>query len=205
MLHYTKETYIRLCESYLSFIERSQDKPESFIVSAMRRYAPASPETELYVQLMLLDADDRPVLGELLVNIHYAEQGKNFLVDEKGEDADAAARRLSESIRARAANFTAAVEKINARERKDLNRKISKQSQQAAALRKQNRILNHELQQILAQADKKRRQIEGNQQRILELEETIRGLKASAEEDHPRLVGNIHKDPSVLIDYEKSE
>lgn len=205
MLHYTKETYIRLCESYLSFIERSQDKPESFIVSAMRRYAPVSPETELYVRLMLLDNDDRPVLGELLVNIHYAEQGKNFLVDEKGEDADAAARRLSESIRARAANFTAAVEKINARERKDLNRKISKQSQQAAALRKQNRILNHELQQILAQADKKRRQIEGNQQRILELEETIRGLKASAEEDHPRLVGNIHKDPDVLIDHEKSE
>lgn len=184
MLHYTKETYIRLCESYLSFIERSQDKPESFIVSAMHRFAPASPETELYVRLMLLDNDDRPILGELLVNIHYAEQGKNFLVDEKGEDADAAARRLSESIRARAANFTAAVEKINARERKDLNRKISKQSQQAAALRKQNRILNHELQQILAQADKKRRQIEGNQQRILELEETIRGLKASAEENH---------------------
>lgn len=184
MLHYTKETYTRLCESYLSFIERSQGKPESFIVSAMRRYAHASPETELYVRLMLLDNDDRPVLGELLVNIHYAEQGKNFLVGEKGEDADAAARRLSESIRARAANFTAAVEKINARERKDLNRKISKQSQQAAALRKQNRILNHELQQVLAQADKKRRQIEGNQQRILELEETIRGLKASAEENH---------------------
>lgn len=184
MLRYTKETYIRLCESYLSFIERSQDKPESFIVSAMRRYAPASPETELYVRLMLLDNDDRPVLGELLVNIHYAEQGKNFLVDEKGEDAGAAARRLGEAIRARAANFTAAVEKINARERKDLNRKISKQSQQATALRKQNRILNHELQQLLAQADKKRRQIEGNQQRILELEETIRGLKASAEENH---------------------
>ena len=181
MITFTKEKYASLCASYLEYIEKTHAEPVAFIASQIRRFHYLCPEDETYITLMLLDDEDRKVLGELLVRIHYATIGKNYLVESEkglaGEDADAAARELINDIVARSARFAEAVHKEQKRTMKKVNKKVNGFLTRIAALKKENRILGHEVKQLLDQAAKNRTRIEKNEAEIQELTSSLENLR----------------------------
>ena len=184
MIQFTQEKYHTLCESYLAHVEQKESNPAAFIVGRMRRYAHVTDDVELYVTLMLLDGDDRPLLGEFLVRDHYAETGRNILIETGkglvGEDAETLAREYIAEIVSRSDRFQDAIAKIQSKEKKNANRKISKHLQEAARWRKENRILGNDIRLLLDQVAKKRRQIERNEARIQELMTSVEEIKGAA-------------------------
>ena len=186
MITYTQERYAALCDAYLEHIEKTQSNPAAFVASEIRRLRHIYPEDETYLMLMLLDQEDRKTLGNLLVRIHYATEGKNILVETKdglvGEDAEASARELIDGILARSARFVEAVHREQKHSLKKVNKKINGLVTTMSALRKENRILGSEIKQLLDQVTKKRTRIEKNEARLQELAESLEQLRNPADD-----------------------
>lgn len=180
MITYSKERYLLLCREYLRHIEETYPAPAEHIASEMRRYAPVSPDTVLYIKLMLLNENDRALLGEMLVRIHYAKERRNILVETdkglEGEDADCVARRLDATIREKADVFSMALHRKMKDENDTLAKRVQKCQQEASRIKKEIKKINGDILQMSDQIAKKRRQIDNRMERLQECLEDLRQM-----------------------------
>lgn len=164
MIKYTKDQFARLRTEYLRHIGR-QENPVLFVTGKMRRYGPVSQDVTEYVFRLLDDPTTRERVAELCIFIHYAETGKNILLEKNegnfvGEPSETIASRLNDAIRKEAVE-------ILAKERKENSKKTNRRIQQANIIRKTIRSLENEIKLLEDQITKKRKQIE-RQQKALE-------------------------------------
>ena len=179
---FSEETFHKLCNEYLSYVEDGEKETKILGMLQLFGYVPA--HVEIFVKLMLLDPDDRPLLGEFCVYVHYMETHKNFLIrtgeETCGEDSECAARRLNERIRQRADAFAEYCDKINREAKKKGNKKINKLNNQAAVLRKEIKKTEQEIKEMLDQVDKKKRQTDKKRTQLKDIENKIEELRSAS-------------------------
>lgn len=161
MLRFTKEKFTQLCIQYLEHIEAVTPSPAAFICEKLRQTCPIGQETQTYVTLMLLDPEDRFLLGQYLVYLHYAEKGKNFFVEWDdgciGHDSAMVARELSKNIIQRADAFIRYKNSVYTKEEKKTVKRINALRNESARLKKEIRSLENELDAMRHRIDKKTR------------------------------------------------
>lgn len=183
MIKYSKEKFEQLKAAYLQHIEKTCKDPSAFIADQMRRFGPVSPSTKTFVTLMLLDQNDREILAELCVYLHYNENGRNIVVETPkgyaGENSECRARTLVKEIQQRADAFDEYRRQLENRENKKLRKKINKQKNAAAVIRKAIRTLENEIKVLNDQNTKKEHQIARQYEQLDEVSKTIAELNDS--------------------------
>lgn len=183
MIKYTKEKFQQLKAAYLQHIEKTCEDPSDFITEQMRRLGPVSPSTKTFVTLMLLDQKDREILAELCVYLHYNESGQNIVVETPkgyaGENSEYRARTLVKEIQQRADAFDEYRRKMVEEKSKKLRKKINKQENAAAVIRKTIRTLENEIKVLNDQITKKEHQIARQHAQLDEVNKTIAELNES--------------------------
>ena len=183
MIKYTKEKFQQLKAEYLKHIENTNEDPSAFITEQMRRFGPVSPSTKTFVALMLLDNKDREILAELCVYLHYNENGRNIVVETPkgyaGENSECRARTLVKEIQQRADAFDEYRRKMVEGKNKKLRKKINKQKNAAAVIRKAIRTLENEIKVLNDQITKKEHQIARQYEQLDEVNKTIAELNDS--------------------------
>lgn len=183
MIKYTKEKFQQLKAAYLQHIEKTCEDPSAFITDKMRRFGPVSPSTKTFVTLMLLDQKDREIIAELCVYLHYNESNQNIVVETPkgyaGENSECRARTLIKEIQQRADAFDEYRRKIIEEKNKKLRKKINKQENAAAVIRKTIRTLENEIKVLNDQITKKEHQIALQYAQLDEVNKTIAELNES--------------------------
>lgn len=183
MIKYSKEKFEQLKAAYLQHIEKTCEDPSAFIADQMRRFGPVSPSTKTFVTLMLLDQKDREILAELCVYLHYNENGRNIVVETPkgyaGENSECRARTLVKEIQQRADAFDEYRRQLENKENKKLRKKINKQKNAAAVIRKAIRTLENEIKVLNDQITKKEHQIARQYEQLDEVNRTIAELNES--------------------------
>ena len=183
MIKYSKEKFEQLKAAYLQHIEKTCEDPSAFIADQMRRFGPVSPSTTTFVTLMLLDQKDREILAELCIYLHYNESGRNIVVETPkgyaGENSECRARTLIKEIQQRADAFDEYRRQLENRENKKLRKKISKQENAVAVIKKAIRTLENEIKDLNDQISKKEHQIARQYEQLDEVNKTIAELNES--------------------------
>lgn len=183
MIKYSKEKFEKLKAAYLQHIEKTCEDPSAFITDKMRRFGPVSPSTKTFVTLMLLDQKDREILAELCVYLHYNESNQNIVVETPkgyaGENSECRARTLIKEIQQRADAFDEYRRKMVEGKNKKLRKKINKQENAAAVIRKAIRTLENEVKVLNNQITKKENQIARQYEQLDEVNKTIAELNES--------------------------
>lgn len=183
MIKYTKEKFQQLKAAYLQHIEKTCEDPSAFITDKMRRFGPVSPSTKTFVTLMLLDQKDREILAELCIYLHYNESGRNIVVETPkgyaGENSECRARTIIKEIQQRADAFDEYHRKVVEGKNKKLRKKINKQENAAAVIRKAIRTLENEIKVLNDQITKKENQIARQYEQLDEVNKTIAELNES--------------------------
>ena len=200
MIKYSKEKFEQLKAAYLQHIEKTCEDPSAFITDQMRRFGPVSPSTKTFVTLMLLDQKDREILAELCVYLHYNESGRNIVVETPkgyaGENSECHARTLVKEIQQRADAFDEYCRKIEGKNKK-LRKKINKQENAAAVIRKAIRTLENEIKDLNDQITKKEHQIARQYEQLNEVNKTIAELNES-------LLSDFRPDVRTITSAEKA-
>ena len=200
MIKYSKEKFEQLKAAYLQHIEKTCKDPSAFITDQMRRFGPVSPSTKTFVTLMLLDQKDREILAELCVYLHYNESGHNIVVETPkgyaGENSECRARTLVNEIQQRADAFDEYCRKIEGKNKK-LRKKINKQENAAAVIRKAIRTLENEIKDLNDQITKKEHQIARQYEQLDEVNKTIAELNES-------LLSDFRPDVRTITSAEKA-
>jgi len=180
MIKYSKEKFEQLKAAYLQHIEKTCEDPSAFITDQMRRFGPVSPSTKTFVTLMLLNQKDREILAELCIYLHYNESGRNIVVETPqgyaGENSECRARTLVKEIQQRADAFDEYRRKVVEGKNKKLRKKINKQENAAAVIRKAIRTLENEIKVLNDQITKKENQIARQYAQLDEVNKTIAEL-----------------------------
>ena len=201
MIKYSKEKFEQLKAAYLQHIEKTCEDPSAFIADQMRRFGPVSPSTKTFVTLMLLDQKDREILAELCIYLHYNESGRNIVVETPkgyaGENSECRARTLIKEIQQRADAFDEYRRKLENRENKKLRKKISKQENAVAVIKKAIRTLENEIKDLNDQISKKEHQIARQYEQLDEVNKTIAELNES-------LLSDFRPDVRTITSAEKA-
>lgn len=201
MIKYSKEKFEQLKAAYLQHIEKTCEDPSAFIADQMRLFGPVSPSTKTFVTLMLLDQKDREILSELCIYLHYNESGRNIVVETPkgyaGENSECRARTLIKEIQQRADAFDEYRRQLENRENKKLRKKISKQENAVAVIKKAIRTLENEIKVLNDQITKKEHQIARQYAQLDEVNKTIAELNES-------LVYDFQSDDQTITPAEKA-